>query len=174
MSIISDYIEKAGSNFLTVKNCPVGTILTIATVTLDEETFDKAYVILGGTAPGFEEEVNYRCGVQNLKRIAEAFSEDETKWIGKKIECIAHADYAGLKSRGLLWRGLGAGGASAPTEQSMADKVSDIVGKIMLASPEMTAKAVKKLMDKELKDAAGLLNDEAAVRLVASNLGVEL
>lgn len=174
MSIVKDYIEKAGSNFLTVKNCPVGTIMTITGITLDEETFDKAYVILGGTAPGFEEEVNYRAGVGNLKRIAEAFGEDETKWVGKQIECVVHQDYPGLGQKGLLWRGVGAAAPSAPTEQSMANTVSDVAGKIMLANPEMTAKAVKKLIDKEVKDAGGLLNEEAAVKIVAANLGVEL
>ena len=170
MSIISDYIEKAGSNFLTVKNCPVGTILTITGITLDEETFDKPYVILAGTVPSFEDEVNYRCGVGNLKRIAEAFGEAEKQWIGKQIECIAHQDYPGLQSRGLLWRGLVAGASSAPSGPAMGD----IIGKIMVANPQMTAKAVKKLIDAEVKKAEGLLTEDAAAHIVASTLGVDL
>lgn len=173
MSIIDDYIEKAGSNWLGVKNCPVGTTMTIAGVRLDEESYAKPYIILTGAVPGFEEEMQYRCGVQNLKRLRETFGGNETEWTGKQMECIGHVDYPNI-GKGLLWRGVGASAPSAPAGQSMADTVSDIVGKIMLASPEMTAKAVKKLIDKELKDAGGLLNDEAAVRIVAKNLGVEL
>ena len=174
MSIVSDYIEKAGSNFLTVKNCPVGTIMTITSVTLDDETFDKAYVVLAGTVPGFEEEVNYRAGVGNLKRIAETFGEDEAQWIGKQIECVVHQDYPGLGQKGLLWRGVVPGANQAPSGPSMADEVSTIIGKIMAANPELTAKAVKKLIDAEVEKAAGLLTEDAAAHIVASNLGVEV
>lgn len=170
ISIIKDYIEKGGGNFLNAKNCPPGSIMTIQSVSLDEETYDKPRIVATGIFDKTGEECNASLGIQNVKRIAEIFGDDETKWVGKKIQCLTHADYPGLGTTGLLWGGLGASAPSATSGPTM----SDIIGKIMVANKELTAKAVKKLIDEEVKKAEGLLTEDAAAHIVASTLGVEV
>lgn len=170
MSMIKDYIEKGGGNFLTTKTCAIGATVTIKTVALDEETFDKAYVVCNGIYDPTGEECNVRLGVQNIKRIAEVLGDDESKWPEKKIQCITHQDYPGLGTKGLLWAAVGGTAVAPPAAQEMPA----IIGKIMVAHPELTAQAVKKLIDEEVVKAAGLLTEEASAHIVASNLGVDL
>ena len=178
MSIIKKYIEEGGGNFLTVKNCPIGATMTIKGVTRDDETFDKSYIVLNGIYDLSGEECNARLGVQNVERVAEVLSDDETKWLGQKIQCIVHQSYPGLGQKGILWQGVAEGAApavipAAPATEQVS-QVPVIIGKIMVANPELTAKAVKKLIDKEIKKAEGLLTEDAAAVVVAGTLGVDL
>lgn len=169
MGIVRKYIEEGGGNFLTVKNCAVDSTVTIKAVSLDDETFDKAYVVLDGNYDPSGEECKVRLGVQNLERIANVLGDDETTWPGKKIVCIGTQTYPGLGTQGLLWSGVK---AARKEEPASADVVSDIINKILATKTDMTRNAVEKLIEEEKAKAAGLLTDEAAVHLVASNLGV--
>lgn len=49
----------------------------------------------------------------------------------------------------------------------------DIIKRILALKPKMTREAVERLIDEERAKAAGLLTEEAAAHLVASNLGLE-
>ncbi len=169
MGIVRRYIEEGGGNFLTVKNCAIDATVTIKAVSLDDETFDKSYVVINGIYDLSGDECNVRLGVQNLERIAEDLGDDETIWPGQKIVCIGTQTYPGLGTKGLLWRGIRPGTAPAPASAVTAD---DVINKILAAKPDMTKNAVLKLVEEEKAKAAGLLTDEAAVHLVASNLGV--
>lgn len=169
MSIVRKYIEEGGGNFLTTKNCAMDATVTIKAVSLDDETFDKSYIVIDGVYDPSGEECKVRLGRQNLERIAEALGDDETTWLGKKLVCIGTQKYPGLGTSGLLWGGVKA----APKEAApSADVVGDTVNKILAAKPDMTRNAVMKLIDGEKAKAGGLLTAEAAAYLVASNLGV--
>lgn len=170
MGMIRKYIEEGGGNFLNVKNTNVDDTVTIQSIYRDDDTFDKAYVVIKGTYDPTGEECNVRLGRQNVERIAEDIGDDETTWPGQKIICIGHQSYPGLGTKGLLWRGVRAGAASAPASAVTAD---DVINKILAAKPDMTKNAVLKLVEEERTKAGGLLTEEAAAYLVASNLGVK-
>jgi len=176
MSLIKKYIEEGGGNFLTVKNCAVGATVTIKTVNRDDETFDKSYIVINGIYDINGEECNARMGVQNVERVAEVLSDDETKWPGQKIQCIAHQNYPGLGQKGLLWQGVAQGAAPVviPPTPAETSQVPVIIGKIMVANPELTAQAVKKLIDEEVEKAAGLITEDVAAIVAAGTLGVDL
>ncbi len=171
MSLIKDYIEKGGGNFLSVKNCAVGSTVTINTVSLDEETYDKPRIVIAGIFDKTGEECNVSLGIQNVKRVAEMLGEDESKWIGKQIQCLTHADYPGLGTKGLLW---GAVGSVAPAADTGKAEVSAVVSQIMEAKPELTVEAIVKLVNEQTEKSGGLLTPIAVAHLVAKNLGVEL
>ena len=173
MSIIKDYIEKGGGNFLTTKNCAVGATVTVVKVALDDETFDKAYIVCNGIYDPSGEEANVRLGIQNLKRIAETLGEDESKWVGKKLECLGYQDYPGLGQKGLLWRGMTAK-AAAPAAVVSSSNTEKIRALIISAKPDLDVDAVNKLIEEERAKAGGLLTEEAAAYIVAGNLDVEL
>ena len=168
MSIVRKYIEEGGGNFLTVKNCPVDSTVSIKTVTLDDETFDKSYIVIGGTFDTSGEDCNVRLGVQNLQRIADVLGDDEAKWPGRKMICIGTQKYSGLGTWGLLWSGV----KTASKEPAGTDVLDDIINKILAAKTDMTRNAIDTLIEAEKAKAAGLLTNEAAAHLVASNLGV--
>lgn len=170
MGIVKKYIEEGGGNFLTVKNCALDATVTMKTIKLDDQTFDKSYIVVGGVYDPSGEDCNVRLGGQNLTRIAEVLGDDETTWPGQKLVCIGTQKYPGLGTSGLLWSGVKA------TQREVApsvDVVGNIVNKILAAKPDMTRNAVMKLIDEEKAKAAGLLTVEAAAYLVASNLGVK-
>ncbi len=169
MSIVRKYIEEGGGNFLTVKNCEVDAKVTIKAVSLDDETFDKSYVIIDGIYGPSGEECRVRLGRQNLARIANVISDDETTWLDEKIICIGTQTYPGLGTEGLLWSGVKTAHEEKPAN---ANVVGDIINKILAAKTDMTRNAVDKLIEDEKAKASGLLTDEAAAHLVASNLGV--
>lgn len=176
-TIIRDYIENAGGNFLTTKNTKADDIVTIQSVWLDDETFDKSYIVVDGVYDKTGEECNVRLGVQNLERIAETLGDDEATWPGQKIQCIGQQKYPGLGTKGLLWRGIVVSQGSSPAVEPAVESASNlkvIVGKIMAAKPQMTKKAVQKLIEDEKEKAGGLLTDDAAAFLVASTLDVDL
>ncbi len=170
MGMIRKYIEEGGGNFLKVKNTEVDATVTIQTVRRDDDTFEKSYIVIKGLYDPTGEECNVRLGVQNVERVAEGLGDDESAWPGQKLECIGTATYPGLGPKGLLWRGVKPGQVEEPPK---ADTTGDIINKILAANPDMTMNAVTKLIEEEKAKAAGLLTDEAAVHLVASNLGVK-
>ena len=167
--LVKRYIEEGGGNFATVKNTTMDATVTIKAVSLDDETFDKSYIIVDGIYDPSGEDCKVRLGIQNLERIAEALGDDEATWPGKKLVCIGTQKYPGLGTAGLLWGGVKAAQREAAPS---ADVVGNIVNKILAAKPDMTRNAVLKLIEGEQAKAAGLLTAEAAVYLVASNLGV--
>lgn len=169
MGIVKKYIEEGGGNFLTVKNTAIDATVTIKSVSLDDETFDKSYIVINGTYDLSGEECNVRLGVQNLQRIAENLGEDETTWPEKKLVCIGTQTYPGLGTKGLLWRGVPPGSKAEPAS---VDVVGDTINKILAAKPDMTRNAVTKLIEAQKAKAAGLLTDEAAAHLVASDLNI--
>jgi hypothetical protein len=170
-SIIREYIESAGGNFLTTKNCKIGTTVNITSIHLDDETFDKSYIVVDGVVDPSGEECSVRLGVQNLERITETIGDDENKWPGQKLECIGTQKYPGLGTTGLLWRGLNVLQARPPER---AEKVRAIIDKILTARPQLTTEAVKKLLEDEKNKAAGLITEEAAAHIVAANLKIDL
>lgn len=174
MGIVKKYIEEGGGNFLTVKNCAMDATVTMKTVKLDDQTFDKSYIVVGGVYDPSGEDCNVRLGGQNLARIAEVLGDDETTWPGQQLVCIGTQKYPGLGTSGLLWSGVKATRKGVSPAAPSADAVvSDLVNKILAAKPDMTRNAVMKLVDEEKAKAAGLLTAEAAAYLVASNLGVK-
>ncbi|GAH72154.1 unnamed protein product [marine sediment metagenome] len=158
---------------MTVKNCAIDATVTIKGVSLDDETFDKSYIVINGIYDLSSEECNVRLGVQNLERIAEDLGDNETTWTGQKIVCIGTQTYPGLGTRGLLWRGVKPGQKEPARAPVAAVDVDGIINKILANKPDMTRNAVMKLIEEEKAKAGGLLTDEAAVHLVASNLGVK-
>lgn len=168
--MIRKYIEEGGGNFLKVKNTEIDATVTIQTVRRDDDTFDKAYIVIKGIYDPTGEECNVRLGVQNVERVAEDLGDDETTWPGQKIKCIGTQAYPGLGTKGLLWRGVRPGATPAPASAVTAD---DVINKILVVKPNMTRNAILKLVEEERAKAAGLLTEEAAAYLVASNLGVK-
>ncbi len=171
MGLIKDYIEKGGGNFLNAKNCPPGATMTIQSVALDEETYDKPRIVATGIFDKTGEECNASLGIQNVKRIAETLGEDETKWVGKQIQCLTHEFYKGLGTTGLLWGVLG---STAPAADTGKAEVSAIVSQIMEAKSELTVEAIVQLVNEQTEKSGGLLTPVAVAHLVAKNLGVEL
>src|SRR4030042_1365547 len=49
----------------------------------------------------------------------------------------------------------------------------DVIKRILILKPNLTREAVERLIQEEKVKAAGLLTDEAAAHLVASNLGMD-
>ena len=162
--MIEKYLESAGGNFLNVKNCPTGTILSITAMHLDEETFDSAAIVCTGTSSINNEETNARLSAANVKRIAESLGTDEIKWIGQRIQCLGHMDYPGLNAKGLLW-----GGVLQTAPVTPAETVQSIIVRIK-AGTDLTVKAIKALIDKEVEEAEGLLDEMSCAQIVADRL----
>ena len=154
---------------MTVKNCAIDATVTIKAVSLDDQTFDKAYIVIDGDYDPSGEECKVRLGRQNLERISEVLGDDELTWPGYKLVCIGTQNYPGLGTQGLLWNGSK---TTRKKEPASVDMVGDTINKILAAKPDMTRNAVTKLIEAEKAKAAGLLTDEAALHLVASNLGI--
>lgn len=169
MGIVRRYIEEGGGNFLTVKNCKIEATVSIEAISLDDETFDKSYIIVDGIYDPTGEECRIRLGVQNLERIAEVLGDDETIWPGQKLVCIGTQKYPGLGTRGLLWSGRK---TTRKEESTSADVVGDIINKILEVKTDMSRNAVERLIEEERTKAQGLITQEAAAHLVASNLGI--
>jgi replication factor A1 len=52
-------------------------------------------------------------------------------------------------------------------------EIEEIIKRILASSPQLTRKAVERLIDEERSKAGGLLTEEAAAHLVSSNLGLD-
>lgn len=105
MSIIEDYLKTAGGNWLKADNIHDGYRVKIKQVWLDDDTFDKSYICVGGiNAQG--EEVRARLGVQNVQRISETLGTNAKEWEGQYLEVIGTQNYPGVGGRGILWRGV--------------------------------------------------------------------
>ncbi len=165
MSIIDKFLEDAGGNFLNVKNCPSGTVLTITAVYRDDDTFDSSAIICTGKSSIDNEETNARLSASNVKRILESLGSDDTKWVGQEIQCIGHMDYPGLNAKGLLWGGV----VQTATPAAPVETVKSIIVKIM-AGTDMKAKAIKDLIDKEVVEAEDLLDELSCAQIVADRL----
>jgi hypothetical protein len=105
MSIIEDYLKSAGGNWLKAENIQDGYKVKIQQVWLDDETFDKPYICIGGINAQ-KEEVRVRLGVQNVQRISEVLGTNAKEWENQYLEVVGTQAYPGLSSKGILWRGV--------------------------------------------------------------------
>lgn len=106
MSLIERYLENAGGPWIRAERVKVGDTVTIERVDLDDESFDRPYIVLDGVYDPTGEAVKVRLGVKNVRRIAKSLGTDERRWVGQKIEVIDIEEYKGLGQKGILWRGL--------------------------------------------------------------------
>jgi len=105
-SLIERFLESAGGPWIRADRVSIGDKVSIEDVTLDEETFDRPYIVVSGIFDRTGEPVKVRLGVKNVKRIAKTLGTDERKWIGCKIEVIDIEEYPGLGQKGILWKGV--------------------------------------------------------------------
>ncbi len=106
MSLVRRFLKESGGPWIRAENVTVGATVTIEKVELDEQTFDRPYIVVTGVYDPTGENVKVRLGVKNVQRIVETLGDDESKWIGHKLEVISIETYKGLGRKGILWRGV--------------------------------------------------------------------
>jgi len=176
MGIIKDYMENAGGNFLNAQNCQDRATVTVTTLKLDDETFDKPYIVITGTYDPTGIECNVRLGIQNVNQIAKDLGEDETTWIGKKIEMIGTREYKGLGKTGLLWRGVKTVGKAHPLKQTSMPQTNTVeatIAKVLIKIPTLTKEKVQEMIQTEIDLTNGTISEETAAYMVSHNLGVK-
>jgi len=175
MSIIKKYIEEGGGNFLNAQNCVDRATVTIKSVKLDDETFDKSYIVINGTYDLTGTECNVRLGIQNVNQIAKDLGEDENTWINKQIEMIGTREYKGLGRKGLLWRGLKTSTSNAPKQAPLTQgtSIEETITKILKKVPTLTKKKIQEMIQTEIDASDGTITEDAAAYIVQYNLGVK-
>jgi len=103
--IIKKYIQGGSGQWLTVNNCNIGAVVDIETMWIDEDSFpdQPPGLCVGGVYNGAEE-CQVRLSKTNARRISETLGDEN--WVGQKIKCVFHADYPGIKEKGLVWDGV--------------------------------------------------------------------
>ena len=105
---VKRFLETGGGNFATVKNTPEGSQYPILQVYFDNEPYkDNPAIVVNSMKDGAEFKI--RLLRQNVARIAETLSDDESKWIGHNLRCTTHVHYPGLGKDGIVWNGVKAG-----------------------------------------------------------------
>ena len=106
---VEEYLKKAGGNWLRADNVVVGDKLEILDEgIIDDQSFDRAYLVLQVRLLRTGEEYSLRLGPKNVKRIVESWGgeKDTKKWVGRQLEVISIETYAGLGQKGILLRGV--------------------------------------------------------------------
>lgn len=118
MSMIDKYLKQASGNWIKASNVQVGDQLQIEEPpTLDDQSFDKPYLVLEVTLKRTGEKYNLRLGTKNVARIVETLGTSEQSWTGNLLEVLSIENYPGLGQKGVLFRGVKAAKqATIPTE----------------------------------------------------------
>lgn len=113
---VKQYLKSSGGNWLRADHVKVGDKLKVLTPgTIDDKSFDRAYLVLNVTLMRTGEEYQLRMGPKNVNRVAESFKETDTnKWVNKLLEVVSIETYAGLGQKGMNLRGT----ASNTTQQT--------------------------------------------------------
>lgn len=107
---IEDFL-KASSTFLTADLAKEGDVIEITGMGyIDSGKFDKESIIL--PIKYAENEYSLRIGPKNAKRLAKSFGTTKlSEWVGRKMEVVSIEDYAGLKAKGMILKGIKERGA---------------------------------------------------------------
>lgn len=103
MSLIDEYLKKAGGNWLKAAHVKPNDKLTIDRLWEDSESFDSIAICIEGIFSRDKEQWKARLGVQNVERVVEVLSTDETTWIGNSLRVLGTQTYPGIGHPGILW-----------------------------------------------------------------------
>ena len=108
---VADYIKGGSGDWLNVKNCNIGSIVTIQKVWIDDSFDDddgkpRKDLCVGGIFETTGEECQVRLSKTNARRIADALGGTSQEWIGNQIKCVLFMDYPGVNARGIIWDGI--------------------------------------------------------------------
>jgi len=104
-SSIEEFLARSQAFWLRADHVQVGDRLDILDEpVVDEESFDKPYLVMKVRLQRTGEEFNLRLGVRNVQRIAETLGRES--WRGHQLEVIAVEEYPGLGRRGILFKGV--------------------------------------------------------------------
>lgn len=145
MSVIDRFLKQASGNWVKADNCTAGDRLKITTEPMiDDETFDRPYLVCGVTLTRTSEDYKLRMGSKNVTRIAETLGKDEKTWPGRFLEVVSIESYPGLSAKGLLLRGLPQGPVQAqmteplkPSTQPQQEGVSAEAVNVIRASKDL-------------------------------------
>jgi len=128
--VIEKFLSKAGGPWIRADNCKVGDKLKIISKpTIDEQTFDRPYLICDVVLERTGEQFKLRLGPKNVARIAEVLSTDENKWVGAELEVISIENYPGLGKKGLLLRGVPKSEQKKLSGEALSPQAVDIIRK---------------------------------------------
>lgn len=103
---VKEFLKTAGGNWLSADDVVVGDQLEfLGSGAVDEETFDRAYLVMPVKLLRTGEKYNVRLGPRNVSRIAETLGKDTENWVGDYAEVISIEQYKGLGTKGFLLRG---------------------------------------------------------------------
>jgi hypothetical protein len=147
--LIERFLEKAGGPWIRADNVKPGDTVTIRNVSLDEESFDRPYIVIDGTLDRTGEQVKVRLSQQNVNRIIQDLGRKEAGWIGHKLQVLSIENYPGLGRRGVLWKGLRAEGFGKVLEPQLRSFLKahldtlgpKIPGPVERVEPEVVAEA---------------------------------
>jgi len=108
---VADYIKGGSGDWLNVKNCNIGSTVTLQKVWIDDNFTDdegnpRKDLCVGGIFNNTGEECQVRLSKTNARRIAETLGGTSQEWIGNQIRCVLFMDYPGVNAKGLIWDGV--------------------------------------------------------------------
>jgi hypothetical protein len=106
MSVVKRFLEKAGGPWIRAESVKPGDTVSIRNVSLDEESFDRPYLVVDGVLDRTGEQVRVRLGGQNVNRIVQDLGTDEAGWVGHRLQVVSVEFYPGLGRKGILWKGV--------------------------------------------------------------------
>jgi len=154
-SVVRRFLREAGSLWLRAEHVKEGDRVFVERVDLDEESWDRPYIVVTGTLERLGEVVKVRLGVKNVQRIVETLGDDERGWIGNFLEVIGTESYKGLGRRGILWRGMKVEVKLSPATLNWIGDLPEDVRRGEAPIPaeawnEMPSEVKTELMDKNL------------------------
>lgn len=107
------------------------------------------------------------------RNLAKAYGDDSANWVNKRVRIQVLQQNVRGEVKDVLY-GHPVEGGPATQQKVVTDRADKIIDFILRTKPTLTWNGVKMLVEKEQKQAVGLLTEEAAAYLVARNLGVDL
>ena len=144
MSAIEEFLKKAGGPWLRADHVNPGDKLQIITEPiLDEQTFDRPYLVCDVLLLRTGEQYKLRLSKTNVTRIAQTLGTKS--WKGKYIEVVSIENYPGLRQKGILFKGVAEGAEKPEQPEATTPAPAPTPAPTSSVSPEIT-KFVKELL----------------------------
>jgi uncharacterized FAD-dependent dehydrogenase len=112
------------------------------------------------------------------KKLAHAWGDDSSNWVNRKVKIQITQQNVRGEIKDVIYGTPTDAFAEPPSKQDKIDQthpklqVDAIINDIVTAKPENTVDTIKKMIEEQKKYFGGMVTEEAAAILVATNLGI--
>lgn len=114
------------------------------------------------------------------KKLAKSWGDDSTNWVNRKVRIRISPQNVRGEIKDVIYGEPTDAFAEPPSKQEKIDsafpestlKVNTIINDIIAAKPEITNDTIKRMVKEQKQYFGGMITEEAAMILVATNLGV--